>query len=129
MIGVIVVSHGNLAKELVRSAEMLMGESQQMGYEGIMPDESADLFYERVLALTEKVDTGSGIIAMVDLYGGTPCNTVYRISCQHKIRIVTGVNLPMVMAAIAERTEEMTLNEFVAEVLATGAGGVVEFLV
>lgn len=106
-----------------------MGESDQLAYEGIMPEDSSDHFYERVSALTSRLDTGDGVAALVDLYGGTPCNTVARISRERNMRIVTGANLPMVMTAVAERTEEMTLNDFVAAVLAMGKESVAEFSV
>ena len=129
MIGIIVISHGSLARELVKSTEMLMGESDQLAYEGIMPEDSSDHFYERVSALASRLDTGDGVAALVDLYGGTPCNTVARISRERNMRIVTGANLPMVMTAVAERTEEMTLNDFVAAVLAMGKESVAEFSV
>ncbi|WRS27389.1 PTS sugar transporter subunit IIA [Oscillospiraceae bacterium MB08-C2-2] len=127
MIGILVVSHGALAKELVASAQMLMGEGLQLGYEGIMPEDSSECFYQRVNQLADQVDTGTGVLVLADLYGGTPCNTVALLSRQRSIRVVTGVNLPMVMAAISERTEETTLDELAELLAATGTEGIARF--
>jgi PTS system mannose-specific IIA component len=75
----------------------------------------------------EEVDTGEGVVALVDLYGGTPNNNVARLSTERNIRIVTGVNLSMVMYAAMERTDTSTQQELVEGLLNIGVKEITEF--
>jgi len=127
MIGVIIVSHGALAQELANTAEMLVGKGENVEFVGINPGENPDEFYEKVVAAAERVDTGKGVVALVDIYGGTPGNIVYRASKVKNIRIVTGVNVPMIIYAFTERTDEMTQDELVEGLIKTGRSEISEF--
>ena len=121
------VSHGDLAKAYVDSAAMLVGDPEQLQTAGVYPDDTPEAFYLRVEGCVKETDTGEGVVALVDLFGGTPNNVVARLSRVYNIKIVTGANLPMVMYAICERTEEMTQQELVDGLLATGLEGIAEF--
>jgi len=127
MVGIIVVSHGDLAKAYVDSATMLVGEPEQLSIAGIYPGDSPETFYSLVEQCIKDSDTGDGVVALTDLYGGTPNNMVARLSREYNIRILTGANLPMVMYAITERTEDMTTQELVDGLLTTGLEGIEEF--
>ena len=127
MVGLIVVSHADLAEALVNSANMLVGKAEQLVCEGIYPENSPEEFYERLLEGIRKVDTGEGVVALVDLYGGTPSNIVFKLSRENNVRIVTGVNLPMVIYAISERSADTTQHELVKGLLSVGKEGIEEF--
>ena len=127
MVGIIVVSHGYMAQESVKSAHMLVGECESLAYEGIQPGEPPEVFFERVKAIADQVDDGSGIVALVDLFGGTPNNTVYRLKREKNVRIIAGFNLPMLIHAITERMPETTQAELVEELLSVGASEIREF--
>ena len=58
---------------------------------------------------------------------GTPNNTMFRLSMTHKIRILTGVNLPMVMYCVMERSDEMTMEELIEALLENGRNEISEF--
>ena len=127
MVGIVVVSHGALAQELLNSAAMLVGEGNQLAAAGIFPGDTPEEFLERVSAAAASVDQGAGVVGLADVFGGTPNNTLFRVSRQHNIRIVTGVNLPMLIYAITERTEETTQEELVNALLETGKAEISEF--
>lgn len=127
MVGIIVISHGKMAEEAVKSAAMLVGESDTVASEGVYEGDSPDAVYERVSAAAARVDDGSGVVALVDIFGGTPNNTVFRLKRERNVRIVTGFNLPMLIYAVTERTPEMTQEEIVEGLLSIGAAQIREF--
>lgn len=127
MVGVIIVSHGALAQELVNTAAMLVGKGENVEFVGINPDDNPEEFYDKVVKAADRVDTGKGVVALVDIFGGTPNNTVYRASKTKNIRIVTGVNVPMIIYAVTERTDEMTQDELVEGLIRVGRSEISEF--
>ena len=128
MVGVLVVSHGNLAQSMLECVDMLVGVPGQFACVGIQYGEAPENFYNKLREKAEEIDTGDGIIALVDLYGGTPNNNVVRLSMERNIRVITGMNLPMVMAAAVEREETTTLAELVDLLLKTGQNEIMEFI-
>ncbi|MDR1507686.1 MAG: PTS sugar transporter subunit IIA [Treponema sp.] len=127
MVGILVVSHGNLAQSMLECVDMLVGVPEQFAGVGIQPGEAPEEFYKNLQEKASGVDSGDGLVALVDLYGGTPNNNVARLSMEKNVRIITGVNLPMVMAAAMERTETSTQADLVEGLLKTGAGEIMEF--
>lgn len=127
MIGVIVATHGLMAKEMLNSAAMLVGEGEQMGYACLLPGQAPDDFLAKCEEAVTSVDTGDGVVALVDIPGGTPNNTMFRLSKSHSLRIVTGVNLPMVMLCVLERYDGQTADELVETLLSEGQAAVTEF--
>lgn len=127
MVGIIVVSHGLFAEEALKSAAMLVGHGERIATEGVHEGDTPESFYQRVQAIAAQVDDGGGIVALVDIFGGTPNNTVYQLKRERNVRIVTGFNLPMLLYAITERTESTTLDELAEGLLKVGASEVKEF--
>lgn len=127
MIGVLVATHGCLANEFLRSAAMLVGEGEQIDSVCLLPEREPDDFYRECEEKTEKLDTGEGVVALVDIPGGTPNNTLFRLSKSHKIRILTGVNLPMVLTAVFDRYDGMTEEELISTLLESGKTQITEF--
>ena len=128
MVGVLVVSHGNLAQAMLECVDMLVGIPEQFDHTGIQPGEDPENFYKKLQEKAKEIDTGDGIVALVDLYGGTPNNNVVRLSMERNIRIITGINLPMVMAAAVEREETTTQAELVDLLIKTGSSEITEFI-
>ena len=127
VIGVIVATHGKWAEELLNSAAMLVGRGEQMDSACVLPSMSPEEFLEETERKVTSVDTGEGVVALVDIMGGTPNNTLFRLSKKHNIRIVTGVNLSMVMYCVLERYDGMTADELVDALLETGKSEIGEF--
>lgn len=127
MIGVVVATHGLLAQELINSAAMLVGEGSQMAYACLLPGQSPEDFLTKCEEAVTSVNTGDGVVALVDIPGGTPNNTMFRLSKSHDLRIVTGTNLPMVMLSVLERFDGMTADEFIENLMENGKNEIIEF--
>ena len=127
MVGIIVLSHGLFASEAVKSAAMLVGHGERLASEGVLEGDTPEMFSQRVHKIIEQVDDGAGVIALVDLFGGTPNNTVYQLKREKNVRIITGFNLPMLIYAITERSETTTQAELVEALMQVGASEIKEF--
>jgi PTS system mannose-specific IIA component len=110
MVGVVVVTHGQLAEELIRTAQGVCGELVQcravsVGAASGMEDARAQLA-EAIRA----VDTGDGVLVLTDMFGGSPANLALTF-LDDRIEVVTGVNLPMLMKLSTCRTEGSALRD------------------
>ena len=92
-----------------------------------MPTQSPEEFLEETERKVSALETGEGVVALVDILGGTPNNTLFRLSKKYNIRIVTGVNLSMVMYCVLERYDGMTSDELIEALLQTGKSEIAEF--
>ena len=127
MVGIIVMRHGAMAQEALKSAEMLVGSGEAVAAGGVFPGDTPDDVFARAEALFAKVDSGAGVVALVDLYGGTPNNVMFRLKQAHNVRILTGFNLPMLIYAITERQPETTQDELMQGLKSVGTAEIREF--
>lgn len=127
MVGVLVASHGLLAKELINSAAMLVGQADGLNSCCVLPGQSPEEFQAEAETSLQELNTGEGVIALVDIVGGTPCNTLYKLSRKYPVRIVAGVNLSMVMSACVERMDGMSADELVELFIENGKNEIMEF--
>ena len=100
MIGVLVVTHGNLAKELVHSARTIIGEIKNVQAVSIDWDDNVVEAREKIAKAIKKVDFGRGALILTDMFGGTPTNISLTFLKKNEVEIVTGVNLPMLLELI-----------------------------
>ena len=111
MVGVVVVTHGNLGKELIRAAELIKGELK-----GVIPvtvDAAKgveELKKEMTLAI-KKADKGEGVLILTDLFGGTPSNISLSFLKKDTVEVITGVNLPMLLK-VPDAQGNKPLSEF-----------------
>ncbi|ABI77111.1 PTS system IIA component, mannose/fructose/sorbose (Man) family [Hyphomonas neptunium ATCC 15444] len=110
MIGIVVVSHGRLAHELVAAAEHVVGRLWRARAVSIDSDDDLDLKREHILAAVKACDAGRGVIVLTDMFGGTPSNLVLSIRGSVPMEIVSGANLPMLIK-LAEVREVLSLEE------------------
>ena len=97
MIGVVVVAHFNLAREMVAATELIVGKQEQFGYVNIFPDEDVDKIKGKLVEALKNVEAGDGVIVLTDMFGGTPSNISLSFLEERKVEVVTGVNLPMLI--------------------------------
>ena len=119
MIGVVLVTHGNLATELVKVMEHVVGPQDQLTTITIDPDDDMEKRREDILNSVQLVDKGLGVIILTDMFGGTPSNLAISIMEQAKIDIIAGVNLPMLIKLASVRSTE-TISEAVAQAREAG---------
>jgi PTS system mannose-specific IIA component len=97
MIGGVIVTHGQLANELVSAAEMIVGEITHITAVSIGWHDDVDIAREQVAQAIQRVETADGVIILTDMFGGTPTNIAATFLGASSVEVVTGVNLPMVI--------------------------------
>ena len=106
MIGGVIVTHGQLANELVSAAEMIVGEIHHITAVSIGWHDDVDVAREEVERAIQRVDVGSGVLLLTDMFGGTPTNLAATFLGQAEVEVVTGVNLPMVIKLATQDKDE-----------------------
>jgi PTS system mannose-specific IIA component len=115
MIGIVIATHGEFGKELLSTLQMILGETEGAQAVSLQPADSPEHYKEKIEAALKKVDPkGKGSLLLVDMMGGTPFNVGVLIAQNHKLQIVTGVNLPMLIKAATTR-EGADLEKFALE--------------
>lgn len=112
MIGVVVVSHGKLARELVRAAEHVVGSQDAFRAISIEAEDDIDERREQIRETVRACETGSGVIILTDMFGGTPSNLAFANLAAGKVDVIGGVNLPMLIH-LAQIRSELSLAEAV----------------
>jgi PTS system mannose-specific IIA component len=135
MIGVVVVTHGQLAAELVSAAETIVGDLPRMRAVSIGWHEDVQDARQEIEAAITAVSGPEGVIIATDMFGGTPANLGITFLETGKIEVVTGVNLPMLIKLAGLRDTSNVLDAarqirehgrnaiWVASDLLSGAGG------
>lgn len=104
MIGAVVVTHGDLATELLRVAELIVGPQERLRAVPLAPGEDMDSMRARIADAVKDVDGGDGVLILADMFGGTPSNLSLPFHHEGKVEVLTGVNLPMVLKLASVRT-------------------------
>jgi PTS system mannose-specific IIA component len=97
MIGVIVVTHGQLAAELMNAAEMIVGELPRFAAVSIGWHEDTEDARAEIEQAIGRVEQGDGVLILTDMFGGTPTNLAVTFLARDRVEVITGVNLPMLI--------------------------------
>jgi PTS system mannose-specific IIA component len=97
VIGVVVVTHGQLANELVNAAEMIVGDLPQFAAVSIGWHDEANDARADIAEAIERVRGDGGVLILTDMFGGTPSNLGLTFLEANRIEVITGVNLPMLI--------------------------------
>ena len=119
MIGILLVTHGNLAKEFLSAVEHVVGEQSQVETVCIGPDDDMEERRAEIIAGVKKVDSGQGVVILTDMFGGTPSNLAISVLEQGKVEVIAGVNLPMLIK-LASLRAKAPLKQAVAEAQEAG---------
>ncbi len=119
MIGLVLVTHGQLAKEFVAALEHVVGPQNNIATVCIGPDDDMDKHCEEILKAIRDLDDGGGVVLMTDMFGGTPSNLAISFMDQANVEVVAGVNLPMLIKFVSVRETE-TLVEAVTSAQDSG---------
>ena len=103
MIGIIIITHGNLALELKSAMEHILGVQKNIEIICISSDDDLDERKNDIEGSIKKIDNNSGIVMLTDMFGGTPSNLAISFLKTGKIEIISGVNLPMLVKLIGLR--------------------------
>ncbi len=108
MVGLVVATHGQLAAELLRTAEGIVGKLERARAVSIAASSSMDAARSELGDAIRAVDDGDGVLVLTDMFGGTPANLALTF-LDEKIEVLTGVNLPMLLKLATCRAEGMGL--------------------
>ena len=100
MIGVVVVTHGQLATELVNAAEAIVGELPRFAAVSIGWHEDTEDARNEIAQAIARVDDGTGVMILTDMFGGTPSNLAMTFLAEGRVEVITGVNLPMLIKLV-----------------------------
>lgn len=119
MIGMILVTHGDLADEFVHAMQHVVGKQDYVATVCIGPNDDMERRRAEIAAAIKKVDSGEGAIILTDLFGGTPSNLAISLMKAGSVEVIAGINLPMLIR-LAKARNCMPLRE--AAVAARDAG-------
>jgi PTS system mannose-specific IIA component len=128
MIGVLIVTHGDIGKSLLTSATQILNDEPPLTATlGVSRnDDPADLIL-RVKRLLEQLDTGDGVLVLTDIFGATPGNVIARVLEDGRVEGVSGLSLPMLLRVLTSRdaSTNLSLKGAVKRALSGGTEGVV----
>lgn len=110
MIGLVLVTHGRLADELVAAMEHVVGPQPNVAAVCIGPDDDMEQRRNDILEQVAKCDDGTGVVVLTDMFGGTPSNLAISIMDKAKVEVIAGVNLPMLIKLASVRHSEPLAN-------------------
>ncbi|QKN81491.1 PTS mannose transporter subunit IIAB [Scandinavium goeteborgense] len=124
-IAIVIGTHGWAAEQLLKTAEMLLGEQENVGWIDFVPGENAETLIEKYNAQLAKLDTTQGVLFLVDTWGGSPFNAASRIVVdKENYEVIAGVNVPMLVETFMGRDDNPSFDELVAVAVETGREGV-----
>ena len=110
MIGLVIVTHGNLAVELRHATEHVVGPQEQLATVSSGPDDDMEARREDIRRACADVASDKGVILLTDMFGGTPSNLAISLLKDGEIEVIAGVNLPMLIK-LSEARRSMGLAE------------------
>jgi PTS system mannose-specific IIA component len=122
-IGVVVVTHGQLATELLNAAETIVGDLPTFAAVSIGWHDDVELARTEIAETIARMNTGQGVIVATDMFGGTPSNLAITLLEEGRVEVVTGVNLPMLIK-LASIREVDDLRELARRIREDGRGAI-----
>lgn len=129
MIGIVLAAHGPLPEALLESARMIAGEFEQVSIISLMPGDSLEGLVERIRAAVDEVNSGDGVLILIDLFGGTPSNAATLITQQvAHTYAASGVNVPMMLETLLTRPHASDARSLAETAVASGSKGIVNIV-
>lgn len=119
MIGIVLVSHGRLADELVDALQHVVGLQEQIVTVCIGPNDDMERRRQEIVDSVASVDSGDGVAVLTDMFGGTPSNLAISVMNEANVEVLAGANLPM-LVQLASVRKSAPLSQAVAEAAAAG---------
>ena len=110
MIGMLLVTHGRLADELIAALEHVVGPQANVTTVCIGPDDDMEQRRAEILNGAAKADEGDGVVLLTDMFGGTPSNLAISIMDKANVEVIAGVNLPMLIKLASVRKTDPLID-------------------
>ena len=122
-VGIIVVSHADYGSAMLRTAEFILGPQSDCSSISVDVAHEVSETVRRLTDAAQRLDKGAGVIILTDMFGGTPTNLALALLATHKVEVVTGANLPMLLKVFSAR--EKNLEELAQLAGEAGSKGIV----
>ena len=119
MIGIVIVTHGRLAQEIISAMEHMVGPQTHLRAVCVGPEDDVERRQREIATAVKSVDLGSGVVIVTDMYGGTPCNLALTLLERGKVEVLAGANLPSIIKPVDVRTK-LPLDQAVKEAIDAG---------
>jgi PTS system mannose-specific IIA component len=103
MIGIVLVTHGQLAEEFRHAVEHVVGPQDNFGTVAIGAEDDMEQRRRDIVEAVSTADTGSGVIIVTDMFGGTPSNLAISVMDAGRVEVIAGMNLPMLIKLSSAR--------------------------
>ena len=123
MVGLVVICHGDMGTELVKAAEMIVGNVEAVESVSVRPDSGPETLKDEIQRALKKVDRKKGVMMITDMFGGTPSNIALAFLGEN-VEVVTGANLSMLIK-FANHQDDKPLTELAALVQEAGQKSIV----
>lgn len=124
MIAIVLGTHGKFSEAILKSAEMILGEQENIATITFLPGEDADDLKRKYAGTLKTLRCEEGVLFMVDLFGGSPFNAASRLVAKEKnMDIITGINIPMLLQVFSAR-ENSTVDELAQLAISSGNLGI-----
>ena len=123
MIGILIIAHGNLGDCLINCASHVLNKvPPQIAPLGVSAKDDPALLLPQAINLVKELDSGSGVLVLSDMFGGSPSNMAAKLVVPGKVEAVCGVNLPMLIRVLTYRDRD--LQTIVTKAISGGCEGV-----
>ena len=119
MIGLVLVTHGRLAEEFRNAVEHVVGPQENFETVSIGADDDMEKRRRDIVDAVARVDHGSGVVVLTDMFGGTPSNLAISVMDAGRVEVIAGMNLPMLIKLSSVRKADK-LASAVEEAQAAG---------
>ena len=123
MVGIVIVGHGELSKELLGAAELIAGKQGNVVTLGLHAEDAIEALPGRISQAIDSLADVEGVLVLVDLFGGSPGNATLRCLAEREFECISGANLPMLLEVLMQR-ESMSAEELAAQALQSGRAGI-----
>jgi PTS system ascorbate-specific IIA component len=124
MIGILLITHGELGKSLIECATHVLGDKPKfLDSLTIENDFAHDNMYKEISEKINLLDQGKGVLILTDIFGATPCNIITKIIKPGKVNAIAGVNLSMLIRSISYRHEPF--NILIAKAMEGAQDGII----
>jgi PTS system mannose-specific IIA component len=123
MIGILIVTHKELAEALMSIYDLILGPREGISAVSLDPNAPPEVSRNQIQRALAQVNNGSGVLILTDMQGGTPCNLTLPFLQEGKAEVITGVNLPMLMK-LSQIRDKKDLQEAAAALKQSGQRGI-----
>lgn len=119
MINVLIITHGEFGREMLKTAENIVGKQENVHVLGVTQGDSLTTMRDQTEAVLKAIDGTAGTLVLTDMLGGTPCNACLPLCTGYHVAIVSGLNLYMLLTAFIQRNN-MELEDLCSKVISDG---------